>query len=429
MTRSIREQQSAYTGRASLLVLAIISLAFVSSCGTGNDDLKPTSTNTRSAASTDHPRITPTEAPDPLDSMSLEDKVGQMLMFTYPGTTVNETVRTLVEEWRIGGLVLLGPNVAGPRPLSDFVSEVQALSQENTGRGLLLAIDQEGGLVLRLNEFFTPFPSAEAVGATGDPGLARELAKAMGEEMRAVGLNMNLAPVLDVAGHPISPPIETRSFGEDPTLVSQMGTAYVQGLHDAGIIATGKHFPGHGSAPADSHAILPIDERDADTIRATDIAPYRESISAGIDVVMTAHVAYPALNENEIQPGTVSPRIVDGLLRQELGFDGVVITDSMTMGAITDSYDIGEAAVLAVLAGADIILMTGDLGTQGHVRQALLTAAEDGRLSMERIDQSVSRILRLKEMYGVGSPHEYDPDAIGSAEHAAVADRVRAGGG
>jgi beta-N-acetylhexosaminidase len=349
--------------------------------------------------------------------MTIEEKVGQLLMFGYPGTTVDGTVMTLVRDWRVGGLVLLGSNAVGPRSLADFTAEVQAIAQEDGRPGLLLSIDQEGGLVLRLAEPFTQFLGADSLGATQDPTFVEGAAAAIGEEMRTVGLNMNLAPVLDVAGDPISPPIATRSFGGDPALVSELGTAFVRGLHESDTIATAKHFPGHGSVPEDSHTAVPYDYRDEATLRSVDLAPYVAAIEAGVDVIMTAHVIYPALVGDALEPATLSPAIVDGILRSELGFTGVVLTDSMTMAAITDLHDVGEASVLAVEAGVDMLLVVGDFGTQTVVRNALLSAVSTGRISEERLDQSVRRILDLKERYGAGDLVPYDPDLIGSAEH------------
>ncbi len=278
----------------------------------------------------------------------------------------------------------------------------------------------------RLHPPFTQFPAPAAVGTADDQGLARATGKAMAEEMAAVGINMDLAPVLDVVDNPLNTVIGPRSFGAEPQLVALMGSEFVNGLHDGGVVATGKHFPGHGSTSTDSHYGLPVVSKTPDEIRTTELVPFQAAIGEGVDAIMTAHVAYPELDSASLVPATVSKSILTGLLRQELGFDGVIVTDSMGMGAITGSYSPGEAAVMAVEAGADMILAGGQVDVQAGIRAALLEAAQTGRLSVQRIDESVTRILMLKAKYDVGEAPPFDLDVVGNPEHVRVAEKIAA---
>jgi beta-N-acetylhexosaminidase len=379
------------------------------------------------------PASTPSATPDTvntairelLDRLPIEDKVGQMLMFGFAGTAAGGDVQLMVRDWRIGGLVLRDGNLAAPSQILELSSALQGLADENgLPAGLLLAVDQEGGAVTRLRSPFTQFPAPAAVGSAGDSDLAQAMGKAMAEEMTAVGINMDLAPVLDVNDNPLNAVIGPRSFGSDPNLVALMGTEFVKGLHDGGVIATGKHFPGHGSTSTDSHYGLPVVSKTSDEIRSTELVPFQAAIEADVDAIMTAHVAYPDLDSASLAPATLSKPILTGLLRQELGFSGVIVTDSMGMGAITQLYSPGEAAVMAVEAGADIILAGGQVDVQSGIRAALLEAAQTGRISEQRINESVTRILLLKAKYRVGEEPPLDLDVIGSPEHVEVAQKI-----
>jgi beta-N-acetylhexosaminidase len=431
---SLRLPASLGDGRPFALVavvMLICTVTLVVGCDKGKGS---TPSVTRSpgddTSATAAPEPKPTQDPQIaalLAKMPLEDKVGQMLMYGFEGAVTSDSWRPLLVEDRVGGLVLLNSNINGPGELADFSRQVQSVSTEQgLPFGALLAVNEEGGEVLALGVPFTQFPSAATVGRAASPELARKLGTAIGEEMRAVGLNMDLAPVLDVQGDPPSPPIIGRSFGSDPGLVAKVGVAFIQGLREAGIIATAKHFPGHGSAPADSHEVLPVDGRDQQTLRGTDITPFAAAIRANVEAVMTSHVSYPALDNQVVQPATLSSQIVSGLLRDELGFDGVVITDSLTMGAITNTQSAADAAVDAVLAGVDIVLVPGTEDIQDQVRRALLDAVADGTISLERLNQSVERILRMKKQYNLGEVPALDLSAIGSEEHEAVVQDVLA---
>jgi beta-N-acetylhexosaminidase len=373
--------------------------------------------------------VTPTPEPDPIEeliaSMTLADKVGQMLMLGFVGTNLSDSdLPDVVRDLKPGGLILLAYNVEGPQSLTQFSQDVQALASEELAAGLLLAIDQEGGTVLRLHEPFSSFPSAATVGAACSIELTRRLGEAVGQEMRAVGLNMDLAPVTDVAGSPPNPAIGTRSFSTRPEVVAILAEAFVAGLHDEGVIATLKHFPGLGAAAADPHDVLPVDGRSESEIESRDILAFEAPLNLSeADAVMTAHVSFPALDP-EGRPATLSPEIVTGILRGSLGFDGVVLTDSLTMGGITNVYSVSDAAVAAVVAGADTLMVLGDRANQQAVRDALVDAVAEGAISEDRIDESVTRILKLKEAYEVGNI-EPRPEQIGTKDTSELIQEIR----
>jgi beta-N-acetylhexosaminidase len=357
--------------------------------------------------------------------MSVEEKVGQLLVLGFTGTETGPGLTSLIRETKPGGLLLSPLNVASPESLESLTAAAQEMASRELKAPLLIAANQEGGSVSALSLPFTQFPSPWDVGLACDKQKTRSVARAIGEEMMAVGINMNLAPVLDVGRSNTA--IGDRSFGDSASLVAEMGLEFITGLTEVGVIATAKHFPGHGSAEGDSHIVLPADSRDGQTIRSSDLAPYRRVIASGLlDAVMTAHVYYAGLDDS-IRPATLSPRVLIDLLRREMGFAGVIISDSMTMGAMTNpNRSISTGAVEAVLAGVDILLIPAYPSYQEEARVALLNAVRDGTITITRLNQSVRRILELKQKYGVGDKTP-DGDLLGAAaEHARLTSDLRA---
>lgn len=334
--------------------------------------------------------------------LSLEQKVGQMFMVGFEGTRAQGAIVDLIERRYVGNAVYLGDNVSTPEQLRALSGQLQSLARKaNGGQGMIISTDQEGGLVQRLRApAFAGLPSARQMAASGDPMVVTGYAQANAKDMRAAGITMDLAPVLDVNDNPANPVIGNRAFGTDPETVIRYGIPFMTGLMDSNIAAVAKHFPGHGNTSQDSHLTLPyVDKSDA-ALRAVELPPFIAAIERGVDAVMVAHVVYRAWDPD--RPASLSPRIITGLLREELGFQGVVMTDDMNMAAITDNYGPGPAAVLAVEAGVDILLIAGPLATQQAMIDAVTAAVRDGRLSEERINQSVERILALKAKYGMG---------------------------
>ncbi|MFJ7724893.1 beta-N-acetylhexosaminidase [Neobacillus sp. NPDC097160] len=345
-----------------------------------------------------------------IDKMSMEEKVGQMLMPDFRNwkgknvTEMNDEIAELVKKYHLGGVILFRENTVTAAQTTKLVSAYQEAAEKY---GLLISVDQEGGIVTRL-QFGTDFPGNMALGASRSEELAEKVGKAIGEELNAVGINMNFGPVLDVNNNPDNPVIGVRSFGEDPELVAKMGNAYIKGLHETGTAATAKHFPGHGDTATDSHLGLPEVPHDIDRLKKVELYPFQQAMDAGIDAVMSAHVTFPKIDSTkaiskkdgtEIAiPGTLSHKVLTGLMREEMGFKGVIVTDAMNMQAIADHFGPVDAAVRAVKAGTDIVLMPVGLEP---VANGLYDAVNSGDISMERIDQSVERILTLKLNRGI----------------------------
>jgi beta-N-acetylhexosaminidase len=376
----------------------------------------------RQAAAPCPPAPPPPAAP-PV-ALTVEQQVGQMLMAGVTSPVVADDLHHLVADLHVGNVVLMGPSVESPAQLLALTRELQTLALAANGVGLLVATDQEGGRVQRLRSGFTALPDAATVGAIELPARVRAYGRVIGDELAAVGVNLDLAPVLDVNDNPANPVIGNRAFGTTPEQVEGAALLYLAGLHDAGVAGTGKHFPGHGNTSTDSHLAQPYVEKDRAELDAVELRPFRAAIAAGIDAIMLAHVAYPALDPSD-RPATISAPIATCLLRGELGFDGLILTDDMGMEGITALYAPEEAAVQAVLAGADIVLCAR-LELAGacsppmleRLRAGLLQAVADGRLSEARVAASVTRVLALKTRYAVGPATGSQLSTVGGAAHA-----------
>ena len=321
----------------------------------------------------------------------LKRQIGRLLMVGIPGPVLEADTRQTLERLHVGGVILFRRNGGSPVQIAALTRALHALPSAP-----LVAIDHEGGRVVRLDEPFTRFPAAAVVGGSGDAGLAFQIGQAMGEELAGVGIDLNFAPVLDVHSNPANPIIGDRAFGSDPALVSVMGIALMRGLLAGGVIPCGKHFPGHGGTAQDSHLELPIVRRSRAEIERTELAPFRAAIAAGIPMLMTAHVLYPALDAE--RPATVSRAILTDLLRTELGFKGVVVSDDLEMRAISDRSDIGAAAVASVEAGVDALLVCQDLAKAERAAQAIEDAVGEGVLDRDRISAAVDRVQRLRDL-------------------------------
>ena len=334
--------------------------------------------------------------------MTLHHKIGQMLLFGWTGDTPEESrtvsahAAALVGEFAVGGVVLMGRNVGPPAQTRDTIGALQARAKAQGLPPLFVAVDQEGGRVQRLGPPHYPaHPAARVVGDTNDPEEARAAARRVGEGLCTLGFNWDFAPVLDVNNNPRNPVIGDRAYGSDAVLVAAMGAAAVRGFQeDAGILACGKHFPGHGDTDTDSHHALPRIGHDRARLEAVEMVPFRAALEVGLAAVMTSHILFPALDP--ALPATLSPAILTGLLRGELGFEGLIITDDLEMKGVADGWGAAEAAVLAVLAGADILLCCHTWETQRKIHSALVRTVETGRLTETRVDESVARIAAAK---------------------------------
>ncbi|MFG3435995.1 glycoside hydrolase family 3 protein [Nonomuraea sp. NPDC047897] len=373
-----------------------------------------------------------------LAGMSLEEKVGQLFMPVLYGTAATtvsgenqarygaQTPAKVIGKYHLGGVILFPANV---KSVGQVVGLTNGLQKASPDVPLLIGTDQENGLVSRMGSLMTRFPGASQVGATKSTALSRAVARATGEELRALGVNLDFAPVADVNVNPDNPVIGRRAFGDDPAHVSRMVSAAVKGFADAGVAATAKHFPGHGDTDVDSHTGLPVIKHTRAQWERLDAPPFRAAIASGVDAVMSAHIVFPRLDPSG-DPATLSKPILTGLLRNKLGFRGVISTDALNMAGVRKKYDDGEVAVRAVLAGADLLLMPNDFPKS---YDAVLAAARSGRISKQRLDESVTRLLTLKHNRGIlgGAPTASAAKAaevLRSAEHRKLAARVARGG-
>jgi beta-N-acetylhexosaminidase len=332
-----------------------------------------------------------------LAEMTLEEKVGQLLMVGFSGPKPSEELLAFIKTGCVGGVILFADNVADPAQVTELTGALQeAAGGSRKGWPLFIAIDQEGGAVVRFTRGGTVFPGNMATGATGREEYAYRSGKAMAVELAALGLNMDLAPVLDVNLNPDNPIIGIRSFGADPEAVARLGAATVRGLQDGGVLAVGKHFPGHGDTTVDSHLNLPLITHPVSRLDAVELLPFRAAIRGGVAGIMTAHIVFPALEAVAGRPATLSASVVTALLRRQMGFQGLVITDCLEMEAIAANYEIGAAVFQAVLAGADQLLISHTFAKQQTAYQAILSRVADGTIPLSLIDAAVGRILTAK---------------------------------
>lgn len=335
-----------------------------------------------------------------LDQMTLEQKLGQLLMVGFDGLEVDEAVAELVRGRHVGGVCLFKRNIESADQVARLNDGLRALLEGEVPP--FIAVDQEGGNVVRISDRVMVLPGNMALAATRSPELAYQAGRAQGEDLRRLGFNMNLAPVLDVNTNARNPVIGIRSFGDEPALVAQLGAAFIRGQSEARLVTVAKHFPGHGSTDADSHHALPVSHADREEL-LSQLRPFEEAIAVGLDGLMTAHVAMPTLTGTEL-PATVSPAVLGDLLRERLAFEGLVLTDELEMEAIDRRFGVGRAAVLAVLAGADMVLVPWRRSAQAEVQRALAEAVASGEISPERLDASVRRILAVKLRRGLFEP-------------------------
>ena len=379
-----------------------------------------------------------------LSEMTLRDKVAQMMIASFRVwqevppegeeqpeeeppkaniTELNDQIREMVARDHFGGILLFGENFADEEQTIRLISDLQTANQAGGGLPQIFFVDQEGGRVVRF-AFGTPGVGNMALGATGDPENARAMAAIYGEELSLLGIQADFAPVMDVNNNPVNPVIGIRSFSDDPQTVAAFGCAYLQGLHDSGTMAALKHFPGHGNTDTDSHTGFPLIGSTLEELRACELIPFKAVIDAGADMVMTAHIQYPEIEketsisastgEQVYLPATMSKTILTDLLRGELGFDGVIVSDALDMAAIADHFSLEDTLRLTINAGVNLLILPGVYDTNEFSRtetfvDTAVALAESGEIEMARIDESVLRILKLKQKYGVLDLSDFTP--------------------
>nr|WP_255723493.1 beta-N-acetylhexosaminidase [Sporosarcina sp. ACRSL] len=343
--------------------------------------------------------------------MTLEEKIGQLLVVGFEGKTYGDELDRLIRQYHIGGIILLGKNISYPAGMLKLLNESKKANADYE-IPLFMSVDEEGGRVSRLPSSMKKLPAAEYVGLAGDETFAYKTGEYLADLLHAFGYNMNYAPVLDVHSNPKNPVIGDRAFSSNPEVVADLGIAVMKGMTDHGIISVVKHFPGHGDTHVDSHLSLPVIEKTIEELHETELIPFQRAIDEQADVIMVGHIMFPKLDD--AYPSSLSKKIITDLLREEMGFEGVVITDDMTMGAIVNEYTVPNAAVQSFIAGSDLLLIAGDYENQVGTINALLDAVQAGIISEERIDESVKRILKLKERYRLNDEliEEIDLDSI-----------------
>jgi beta-N-acetylhexosaminidase len=359
--------------------------------------------------------------------MSLRDirrHIGQLAFAGFAGHSVPAELRMLAREFDLGGVVFFARNVESPEQVAELSREAQGLA---TDMPLWVSVDQEGGRVARLKAPFTVWPPMLTLGRSGDEQLAARFARALATELKAVGISLDFTPVLDVHTNPKNPVIGDRALAERAEDVARLGRVIIRTLQQEGIAACGKHFPGHGDTSTDSHFELPLVEHPPDRLRAVELVPFRAAIDEGVAAIMTAHLLVPALDEE--RPSTLSPAIADGLLKKELGFGGLVLTDDLEMKAIGSRYGVPEATVAAIAAGCDAVLMCGtSQEPQTAALESLIYSVEKGTLPLARVEDAMARHRRVKERFlstAAARPRPLEGRALravlGRDEHQAVA--------
>jgi beta-N-acetylhexosaminidase len=349
----------------------------------------------------------------------------------FEGQAVPHDLRSLIRDYGAGGVVLFARNVDTPEQVAELVREMQSVARDGGhGLPLLVAVDQEGGRVARLREPWTVWPPLRAVGRAGSEELARRMGEGLAAELKACGIRCDFAPVLDVDTNPRNPVIGDRSFGDDPEQVGRLGAAMIRGLQEQGVIASAKHFPGHGDTDVDSHLELPAVDHSLARLRNVELRPFRKAVEAQVATVMTAHLLVRELDD--ALPATLSPHVVRALLRDELKYDGVVVSDDLEMKAVSGRWTPPVAAVLAAQAGCDLLIFSKSHDAQVEAIEALVRAVETEQIRWHEMDDACAGIRRLKERFLV--PYA-DPNpkearmAAGAGENGAIARELAYRGG
>ena len=343
-----------------------------------------------------------TEAMQLVQKMTLNEKIGQMLMLGVAEKNISKKSISLIENNFPGGIILFGYNIGNMEEIKKFIRDMQKTAIEKYKIPLFISIDQEGGRVKRIKNGVTQFPGNIAFGVVDDKSLTHDAARILGLELRKIGINMNLAPVLDVNNNPSNPVINTRSFGSEVSIVSNLGVSYIKGLQESKCIAVGKHFPGHGDTDKDSHLTLPVINYNIERLQKIEFPPFIKAIDNGVEAIMTAHISFPNILKNYL-PATLSKQFLTEILRNKMNFQGIIITDDMEMNAVSKLMDLGEAAVESIKAGADIILISTHGASIDIISKALKKAVANGTIPAERIDESVKRIIEVKLRYDIVS--------------------------
>lgn len=394
--------------RKSIIILALISIIlFVSSCNIikkdNNKNVKNSASQEEATKNNDLQDLQEIKEPKVIDpiieqigKMTIDEKIGQMILVGIDGYALNENTKSLIQKYKVGGVILFADNVQETNQLLQLLNSLKSENLQNK-IPLFLSVDEEGGRVTRMPSEFKKFPTNKAIGKINDEMLSYNIGGSIAYEIGSFGFNMNFAPVLDVNSNPNNPVIGNRSFGTNVDIVSRLGIQTMKGIQSQNIIPVVKHFPGHGDTSVDSHMGLPSVNNDLKRLKSFELEPFADAIKNNADAVMIAHILLPKIDKEN--PSSMSKMIITDILRTDLKFNGVIITDDMTMGAITKNYNISEAAIKSVKAGTDIVLVCHGYDNEIAVINALKNSVAKGDISEKRIDESVYRIIMLKEKY------------------------------
>lgn len=346
-----------------------------------------------------------------IKDMTLKEKIGQLLIVGFEGTSINYDIENYIETYKVGGFIFFSRNIRSADESFKLVNDIKEKNIQND-IPLFISIDEEGGRVSRLSKEFIKLPSAKVIGNINKEEVSFEYGKVIGARLNSLGFNLDFAPVLDINSNPKNPVIGERSFGDTEKIVSQNSIDVMKGLKDEEVISSVKHFPGHGDTAVDSHKNLPVVYKTIDELQGLELIPFKKAIKEGADAIMVAHILYKDIDDD--YPATMSKSIIEKLLREDLAFEGVVMSDDMTMGAILKTYSLEEASVKFLEAGGDILLICHGKDNPKLVFEAIEKAIEEEVLSEEEIDNKIYRILSLKEKYKINdkSLMEYDIEEI-----------------
>lgn len=335
---------------------------------------------------------------DKVESMSLEEKIGQLFIVGFEGEEINDEIVDLVKNQKVGGLIYFSRNIVDSNQIINLNNEIKAIEKDIP---LFISVDEEGGVVSRVPEEFVKLPSSGYIGQFNDENLSYNVGKIIAKELNSLGFNMDFAPVLDIDSNPNNTVIGERAFGNNSEIVSRLGIKTMEGIKDGKIIPVVKHFPGHGDTDVDSHYGLPIVKKTLEELENLEFIPFKNAIDNGADVVMISSIILESI-DNEY-PATMSKKVTTDILRNSLGFDGVIATDDMTMGAIVDNYNLADAVIMSINAGSDLVLVCHGYDDIINSIVAVKDAVNSKIISEERIDESVYRILKLKDKYNVNN--------------------------
>lgn len=396
-----------------LLILLLLLVAFISGYYFSNNFI-----NKEEEPIAPNPIKENVESLDPIKEkmavMTVEEKIGQMVIVGLDGYDNNNNSQKMIEEYHVGGFILFKRNIQDSQQLLRLINSLKETNAVNKVP-LFFSIDEEGGKVSRMPGEFQNLPSSKKIGEVDSGELSYQVGEIIGRKLNIFGFNMNFAPVMDINSNSKNPVIGDRAFGDKADIVSKLGVQTMKGLQSQNIISVIKHFPGHGDTSVDSHIGLPVVNNDLARLKSFELLPFIQAIENNVDAIMIAHILLPKIDP--INPSSLSKTVINDILRGDLGFEGVVISDDMTMGAILENYDLGQAAVEAVNAGSDIVLVCHEFAKEVEVINALREAVETGTITMERVEESVYRILKLKEKYGLtdepSSPENWDEVKMG----------------